>query len=138
MEHKTEEEVVEVISADDSEEEKERKLLDRIFFKEEFESEFVSLYINSYKVRVERDNEEFMKSSMNQALYLRDLFDVLGRNWCKNQVLLSFLDELYSDFADMDLDFADDDDGAENKLVLNDEMQEASCMILRYIVRCFK
>ena len=118
MEHKTKEDLKDVISADDSEEEKERKLLKRIFFKEEFESEFVTLYLDSYRERVAKDNEEFMTSSKNQALYLRDLFDVLGRNWTKNQILLSFLDELYSDFADMDLDFADEDDDAEHKLLL--------------------
>ena len=118
IEHKTKEDLKDVISADDSAEEKERKLLKRIFFKVEFESEFVTLYLDSYRERVAKDNEEFMTSSKNQALYLRDLFDVLGRNWTKNQILLSFLDELYSDFADMDLDFVDEDDDAEHKLLL--------------------
>ena len=67
MEHKTEDDVENVISADDSEEEKEQKLLDRIYFKEEFEGDFVTLYLNAYKERVERDNEEFMKTSKNQV-----------------------------------------------------------------------
>jgi len=81
-----------------------------------------------------------MTTTKNQALYLRDLFDVLGRNWNKNKILLTFLDELYSDFADMDLDFVENEDEkeTEQKLLLCDETQEATAMILRYIIKYYR
>merc|ERR1712228_536842 len=135
-----EEDVKDKISADDDEKTAEDKLLKKIFFKVEYEDKFVDLYLNSYKKRVQKDNEEFMTTSKNQALYLRDLFDVLGRNWSNNKVLNTFLNELYSDFADMDLDFIenDNDDQIEEKILLCDEIQEATTMILRYIIKYYR